>query len=301
MRGLGVLLLSGVALAGAGWASGVAVAQEPAGAESGGGVARSQSGAAGQSAGQVQTIGRNGQVVPTHDGGVSEVLQSIVVGPKAGAPFTLTLETEWEKQLYDGGTITFVNKRRIARDASGRIYQERWALVPKNDERVKSLMTVIQIMDPNKHTLYNCWYVDKPNTCVLLEYGGSTEKIYKPASPPTGEWRGGGGSSVHEDLGKQFIQGVLTEGTRDRMTYNAGSFGNDRPVTVENEFWWSPALGLNLLSIKKDPRIGKQTFTVTSVLLGEPDPSLFALPAGFTVVDHRSSEAIPKGSDERSE
>jgi len=30
-------------------------------------------------------------IVHTHDGGVTEVLQSIVVPPKAGAPFTLTL------------------------------------------------------------------------------------------------------------------------------------------------------------------------------------------------------------------
>ena len=71
------------------------------------------------------------QFVNTQDGGVREVLESIAVPPKAGAPFTLTLETEWQKLLYDGGTVTFVNKRRIARDAAGRVYQERWALVPK--------------------------------------------------------------------------------------------------------------------------------------------------------------------------
>jgi hypothetical protein len=69
--------------------------------------------------------------VHTEDGGVTEVLQSIAVPPKPGAPFTLTLETEWVKQLFDGGTTTLVNKRRIARDAAGRVYQERWALVPK--------------------------------------------------------------------------------------------------------------------------------------------------------------------------
>jgi hypothetical protein len=60
------------------------------------------------------------QSVGPQDGGVSEVLQSIVVPPKPLAPFTLTLETEWVKQLYDGGTVTFVNKRQIARDAAGR-------------------------------------------------------------------------------------------------------------------------------------------------------------------------------------
>jgi len=60
-------------------------------------------------------------------------------------------------------------------------------------------------------------------------------------------------------------------------------------VTVENEFWWSPQLGLNLSSIKNDPRIGKQTFTVTEVVQGDPDPSLFQLPAGFEVVDRRQT------------
>jgi hypothetical protein len=59
---------------------------------------------------------------------------------------------------------------------------------------------------------------------------------------------------------------------------------------VEQEFWYSPQLGLNLLSFRSDPRIGKQTFTVTTVTLGDPDPSLFELPAGFKVVDVRAAD-----------
>ena len=59
------------------------------------------------------------------DGGTSEYLESIVIPPKAHAPFTLILDTEWVKSLSDGGTMTMVNKRKIARDAEGRIYQER--------------------------------------------------------------------------------------------------------------------------------------------------------------------------------
>jgi len=34
-----------------------------------------------------------------------------------------------------------------------------------------------------------------------------------------------------------------------------------------------------------DPRIGEQTFKLTRIMLGDPDPSLFAVPAGFKVVD----------------
>jgi hypothetical protein len=228
-------------------------------------------------------------IVHTHDGGVSEVLQSIEVPPKPGAPFTLTLETEWVKQLYDGGTTTLVNKRRIARDAAGRVYQERWALVPKNDHRVQSIQSMIQIFDPLAHTRHDCFLLEKKNICELLNYMRSTSNIYKPMSPATGPLPGDQGSAIHEDLGKRFIGGVETEGTHDTLIYNPGVFGNDREMTVENEFWWSPQLGLNLSSIKTDPRIGKQTFTVTDLVQGDPDPSLFQLPAGFEVVDRRQT------------
>ena len=48
-------------------------------------------------------------------------------------------------------------------------------------------------------------------------------------------------------------------------------------------------LSPDLLSIKTDPRIGKQTFTVTDLDQGDPDPALFQLPAGFEVVDRRQT------------
>ena len=236
-----------------------------------------------------QTPQKKVVIVHTHDGGVTEVLQSIDVPPKAGAPFTLTLETEWVKQLSDGGTTTLVNKRRIARDAVGRVYQERWALVPKNDHRVQSIMSMIQIFDPLAHTRYDCFLLEETNKCELLPYTRSTSDIYKPMSPATGQLPGDQGSAIHEDLGKRFIAGVETEGTHDTLIYNPGVYGNDRKMTVENEFWWSPQVGLNLLSIKTDPRIGKQTFTVTELAQGDPEPSLFQLPTGFMVVDRRKT------------
>jgi hypothetical protein len=234
------------------------------------------------------------QQVQAEDGGVSERLESIVIPPKPQAPFTLTLETEWVKTLSDGGTITFVNKRRIARDAKGRIYQERWALVPK-DGKAESVMTAIQITDPSAHTLYNCFPLSKTKTCELLTYTASSSTDYKVVSAPAGALPDDRGSAIHADLGKQFIAGVETAGTRDATIYNPGVFGNDRKVTVEREFWYSPELGVNLLSIRSDPRFGKQTFTVTTVTLAEPDLSLFELPAGFTVVDRRQS-VPPEGN-----
>ena len=221
------------------------------------------------------------------DGGASEVLESIVIPPKAQAPFTLQLDTEWVKTLSDGGTMTLVNKRKIARDSDGRIYQERWVLVPKMGKAV-SRMTTIQIADPNKHTLYNC-FMNGRHQCALSIFSASTNAIYKFQGPPSGPLPNDDGYALHEDLGQQNVAGVETTGTRDKMVFNPGVVGNDQIMTVVREFWFSPQLGFNLLSKRTDPRFGTQTFTVTSVATSEPDPNLFNLPDGFTVVDQRQT------------
>jgi hypothetical protein len=222
------------------------------------------------------------------DGGTREVLESIVIPPKAQAPFSLLLQTEWVKTLSDGGTITSVNERHIARDSKGRIYQERWFLVPKNG-KIESKMTTIQISDPNTHTLYNCFMLEEPHQCELSTYTPSTSAVYRFESPSTGTLPDEAGSVIHDNLGKQLISGVETVGTRDAVIYNPGVFGNDRKVTVEREFWYSPQLGINLLSKRSDPRFGTQTFTATNLILSEPDAHMFDLPAGFKIVDRRQT------------
>jgi hypothetical protein len=118
------------------------------------------------------------------DGGIRETLESIAVTPKAHAPFTATLQTEWVRNLYTGGAITLVNQRRIARDSNGRVYQERWFLVPK-DGKQESRMTAIQISDPNRHLLYTCM-MDGQHICDETYYSPSTSTVVKFEGPPTG-------------------------------------------------------------------------------------------------------------------
>ena len=143
--------------------------------------------------GAPQTAQGNAPRVHVEVGGVSEMMESIVVSAKPQAPFTLTLETEWVRMLGDDGTITSVNKRRIARDAAGRVYQERWFLVPKNGN-VESQMTTVQIADPNARTLYNCFFVGaKKNICEL--------KTYIPMTPAVNTT----GKTVSGDLPERIV------------------------------------------------------------------------------------------------
>jgi hypothetical protein len=225
------------------------------------------------------------------DGGArGDILESIIVPPKAKAPFTLLLETEWDRGLADGGTITTANKRRIARDREGRIYQERWFMVPKNGKD-ESEMTTIQISDPVAHTHHNCFMLDPKKACVVVTFTPSPETIYKFQGPASGPLPNGDGDIVRLDLGKQLVAGVEAMGTRVTVNYNGGVFGNSRKMTIEREFWYAPTLGFNLLSKRSDPRIGTQTFTVTNLILSDPDPKLFELPDGFTLVDRRHTAA----------
>jgi hypothetical protein len=233
-----------------------------------------------------------GQQYYVEDGGAhGGVLESIVIPPKRNAPFTLSLQTEWVRGLPDGGTITTANQRRIARDTEGRIYQERWILVPKNGN-VESRMTTIQISDSNNHTLYNCFMLDSKKQCELTTYTPSPDAIFKFQGPTPGPLPDGMGEAIHEDLGTQLIAGVETTGSRDTVIYNPGLFGNDRKITIEREFWYSQKLGFNLLSKRSDPRIGTQTFTATNLILSEPDPKLFDLPEGFKIVDRRPTAPL---------
>jgi hypothetical protein len=231
--------------------------------------------------------GGAGPMVHMRDGGVSEVMQSIYIPPLVNAPFTAIVNTEWTRPLPSGGgTYTFVNQRRVARDARGRIYEERWLLAPRGSED-QSRMNVIQIADPNAHTLYNCFMLQTPHRCVLEKFAEPAVTSYKPAPLPSGPLPNNMGSRTHEDLGARSIAGIDTVGSRDTSNFNAGVMGSDQPFSTWREFWQAPQLGVNLSSEVVSPNAGKQVFTLTDVSLVEPDSRLFDLPEGFEVVDHR--------------
>jgi len=234
---------------------------------------------------------------PTHqqyrpaarDGGVREVLESIVIPPIPHAPFTATLSTEWVKYAADGATITLANERHIARDAQGRVYEERWILVPKNGN-VKSEMNWIQIADPKQRTLYNC--SPQRHICNLLVYDPADDlSAAAPRTSATGQQRSAGNSSW-EDLGERNVAGVDTVGRRVTTTIEAGAIGNDQPLTTMSESWHSNELGINLLSIRSDPMFGKQTFTITEITAAEPDAQMFELPQGFKINDQRKTAPV---------
>jgi hypothetical protein len=91
-----------------------------------------------------------------------------------------------------------------------------------------------------------------------------------------------------ESLGTQVINGVSAEGTRNTLTIAAGEIGNDKPIMIVSERWFSPELQMVVKSARTDPRWGNTTYSVTNIQRTEPAASLFAVPADYTVQSGRA-------------
>jgi hypothetical protein len=158
-------------------------------------------------------------------------------------------------------------------------------LVPEGSKQ-ESILTQTEISDPVAHEQTIC--LPRGQTCQL--------EVFYPRDPSRPGVRSAAkqklGTPGEESLGTQNIAGLETVGTREIMTIPSGAIGNDSPILARREYWYSQQLGLNLLSIRDDPRFGTQKFELSDVVLGEPDASLFAVPGGFKVIDLRRETNI---------
>ena len=220
------------------------------------------------------------------DGNSFTRIVSIFIPPIPNAPFTATVSTEWTRQTSDGATIMVKNQRRVARDSQGHVFEERRRFVPA-DSNAQSLLFQMDYVDPVRHTRTLC--LPASSTCGVHDF-------YEPVSTstvPVGPLADGKHYLSREDLGKSETEGLETIGTRETITTNPGTLGNDREVTLTKEFWYSPKLGVNLLVKRMDPLQGTQVFTVSNVGLAEPDARLFVIPAKYKVTDDRASAPAP--------
>ena len=86
-----------------------------------------------------------------------------------------------------------------------------------------------------------------------------------------------------EQLGKQMIEGVEAEGTRETFTIPAGEIGNELPINIVTESWYSPELQVTVMRKHTDPRNGEMTYRLTNIKRTEPDHSLFEVPSDYTI------------------
>ena len=91
------------------------------------------------------------------------------------------------------------------------------------------------------------------------------------------------GDAKTEQLGKMYIAGVQAEGTRTTTTIPAGEIGNERPINIVDERWYSPDLQMTVSTKHSDPRSGETNFSLKNINRSSPPPYLFEVPSDYTV------------------
>jgi hypothetical protein len=86
-----------------------------------------------------------------------------------------------------------------------------------------------------------------------------------------------------ESLGKRVIEGIAAEGTRTIVTIPAGQVGNELPIQVVSESWFSPELQVVVMSKNSDPRMGETSYRLTGINRSEQSRSLFEVPADYKI------------------
>jgi hypothetical protein len=102
---------------------------------------------------------------------------------------------------------------------------------------------------------------------------------------PAMEKRGENSDVKVETLGVQNVEGVQAEGTRRTTLIPAGAIGNERPIEVVYERWYSKELQMIVLSKNSDPRFGEQTYRLTNITRADPPITLFSPPADYKIID----------------
>ena len=192
-----------------------------------------------------------------------------------GAPFSADLVTETTQALADGNHIHQTSTSRLYRDAEGRTRREQslnglGVLAPN-----ANLPPVVFINDPVAHVNYAL----SPSAHTATRAAGAGRRMRVPQAQT------GGQSLKTESLGHQTIEGVQTEGTRTTVTIAAGQLGNEQPIQIVTETWYSADLQMAILSRRTDPRSGETVTRYANMSRTEPAHALFEVPADYKVTD----------------
>ena len=211
-----------------------------------------------------------------------------------GAPFSGVAVTETTQTLADGNHITRKTQANLFRDSQGRVRREGTIQGVGPLAAAGQPKSFVFIHDP----VAKSNFVLHPDTKIA-------ENIGRPFGKMKNGMKGGSknkaqgnfeareqqeiasGNLKKEDLGTQTIGGVAAQGTRVTRIIPAGQIGNDKPIAIVNERWYSNDLQMVVMSKRSDPRFGETTYTVTNIQRAEPSASLFTVPSDYTVQQGR--------------
>jgi hypothetical protein len=201
-----------------------------------------------------------------------------------GAPFSAAATAETKQTLSDGTTISRTVQTNLFRDAQGRVRREVSMPAVGPLAATGGPTTFVMIHDP----VAGAGYMLDPGKKVAYKMPQRTHSGSQgnPPDEAQGSKHSRDNANVaKESLGTQTINGVSAQGTRYTRTIPAGQIGNDKPLTIVKEEWYSPDLQMVVQSKHSDPFTGTMTYTVANIQRTAPNATLFSVPSGYTVSD----------------
>ncbi len=244
---------------------------------------------------------------------------AIETKPVANAPYSAEAVNETVQALPDGNRIVHRNVTRVYRDSAGRTRREtldsdgnvlftsitdpasgnaytfdqmshltsqskvafHWT---QSDKIATGTATTVATTDSGGPVTMTLTVPDKQNaeagavSHIVVREGvaggvsGGT-MAHQVVGTPLGE-------TTKEELVEQTIEGVTAKGKRTTTTIPAGAVGNEQPIRIVSEEWFSPELQVLVLTKHSDPRTGETTYRLTGITRTEPAKSLFEAPVG---------------------
>jgi hypothetical protein len=231
-----------------------------------------------------------------------------------GKPFSA--QQQWE-QTWTHRNTSAPSSARIYRDSAGRTRRE-WPVFPLSPDPP----IVVEILDPvvgcqytvdtQNHIAHRVKAMPFPENAATGELTPERAALlrnsmeFHPLPPPPPPLPGseaarsmeGHGESVsitayprgsknvtEETLGTQRIEGVLAQGYRSTTLMPSRTGDDALTVPYVYESWFSPEIEELVLRKTSDPRTGQSIHQLTHIVVGEPDPAFFRVPADCQIVD----------------
>jgi hypothetical protein len=217
-----------------------------------------------------------------------------------GVPYTATVRVTVEKKQPDGTTVRNVSGILSARDSNGKVrYEESLGCFRDKDGRTYDMVNVT-IGDPVAGTSLQ-WRLGPSAQQKEAPLHHQPEAFADPQLPlRVREWNYEYVETVPgqptrivrgESIGNKVIHGIEVQGRRITATTPPVEQGNTQPTVVIHDWWISTTLGVVIAGTSDDSVRGHTEMELENFTQGEPAPSLFQVPAGYTVRDQGPARA----------
>jgi hypothetical protein len=202
--------------------------------------------------------------------GVQTYIPGIFITPVPNAPFTADVEIVSHQKLPDGTENIRTTVNHIARDSAGRIYNERRQLVPATFHGEPNLLAG-HIYDPNSRLNIFFYPAMRIARQTISTHAPAPQQNSVPnrATPSDPTYK-------QTDLGEKSIDGTVLRGISKQHTIPATLSGTGQPVTITDQYWYSPDLSVYLIIQHNIPATASKSSASPTSTATNPKP--FASP-----------------------